>query len=294
MNSDDEKKARIAALYREWWFGYTAVTDIRSHVEDLLTRPVTEGLAGCSIVSRSHNGKTTFLKHMVRRHNKQPIAGEQISSMTPPQMRVLFMQTPPLPTEERLIEGLMSTLQLSGSAREPPDRKIRRIKAVFAALGVQLLEIDEVGFFQAGSQRQLVAALNALKFLANHLKVWIVLATVEKGLTILAQNEEILNRFPPKFLPSWQINSAESESLMVSIEDRIKLRESSNLGDTDLTNRIVIEGNNTLGHIVDLCRLLARNAIATGKERIELADLTPTSLQKLGWVHPSKRKERPN
>jgi hypothetical protein len=206
---------------------------------------------------------------------------------------VFFVQAPPVPDEDRLLDAILRILVLQGSPREPTEHKISRIQAVFAGLGVKLLAIDEFGFYQAGSIDRQRKALNGLKYLSNELKIPMVVASVEEGLNILSANSEIANRFPAEHLQRWKANDIATLSLLASFEKKLGLRKPSNLGTEGMAKLVIANTGGILGHMHDLLRLLAKQAIRTGAEQITEADLTPDRLKAIRWVIPSLRHQRP-
>lgn len=292
----DSVRSRVLNLYRPVWIGHGEAVEIRDYVERLMQMPYSGRITSCAIVCPSYNGKTFLLRNIARRHNLKPRAADQerpISQRQPPSLPVFFMQSPPEPDESRLLDAMLRELRILGPQREGAESKIDRIQAVFRGLGVKLVELDEFGFFQAGSPDKQKKALNGLKYLSNILEVPIVLSTVEAGLNVLTSNEEIRNRYPAKFLRRWKADREDTGRMLVSLEKTLGLKEDSDLGSQRLAPQIVSNADEILGHIHDLLRLLAEQAIVSGRERITEADLKPDALKALGWMHPTMRHVRP-
>ncbi len=287
-----EKDARIRRLARPYWIGYTRAIEIRNRIERLLDMPYSDRITSCAIISPSYNGKTSILRHIQRRHNILPPLEQLGSSRQDIKIPVFFLQAPPVPDEDRLLEALLRKLQVQGSPRESPERKLSRIQAVFAGLGVKLLALDEFGFYQAVGPERQRRALNALKYISNDLKIPIVLASVEAGLSILTTNSELSNRFPAEQLPLWNAEAKETLQLLSSLETKLGLRHPSNLGTEGMARLVVANTGGTFGHMHELLCALAENAIRTGAERITMADLMPEGLAQIRWIHPAQRHQR--
>lgn len=287
-----DNAARIKRLSNPFWIGYERAIQIRNRIERLLDMPYTDRITSCAVIAPSYNGKTSILRNLQRRNNVLPPVEQQGTSRQDIKIPVFFLQTPPLPDEERLLDALLRVLRVEGSPREKAERKISRIKAVFAGLGVKLLTLDEFGFYQGVSPDRQRRALNALKYLSNDLKIPIVVASVEEGLNILSTYPEIANRFPAEQLPLWNPASKETWQMLSSFELKLGLHERSDLGTEAMARLIVANTGGILGHMHELLNALAEQAIRSGRERITEADLKPNALARIRWVHPSLRHQR--
>lgn len=288
-----DSDTRIKRLSLPFWIGYERAIEIRSRIEELLEMPYSDRITSCAVIAPSYNGKTSILRNVQRRHNFLPPDFQQ--GLTRPELKipVFFVQAPPVPDEDRLLDAILRLLLLQGSPREPTEHKISRIQAVFLGLGVKLLMLDEFGFYQAGSPDRQRKALNGLKYLSNELKIPIVVASVEEGLNILSANSEIANRFPSEPLLPWKAKDVATLSVLASFEKKLGLRKQSNLGTEAMARLIVANTGGILGHMHDLLRSLAKKAIRTGTEQITENDLNPDGLRAIRWVIPSLRHQRP-
>ncbi len=287
-------EARIAALKNPFWIGYSTALEARAKIEALMNQPYTDRINSYAVISKSYNGKTSLFRNIQRKHNILPVGFSDAGTARTPKIKipVFFMQAPPEPNEERLLGALLRRLNMLGPPREPVEHKLSRVMAAFQALEVKMLEVDEFGFFQAGSGPRQRKALNGLKYLGNELRIPIVLSSVEEGLNIISSHSEIANRYSDLQLPKWKPGDEETKQLLASFEKKLGLRESSGLAEESLARLIIANAESTLGHIHDLLRLLAANAIKTGREKITAQDLTPDALKQLGWVLPSQRHRR--
>ena len=289
-----DDKSRILRLHRPYWIGYDAAIGARERIEWLIDMPYSDRITSCAIIAPSFNGKTHILRNVQRRHNFLPegYRDDALSKRPNIQIPVFFVQAPPLPDEDRLLDSILRQLHMLGSPREPTEHKISRIQSMFAGLGVRLLEIDEFGFFQAGSPDKQRKALNGLKYLGNELRIPIALASVEEGLNILNSNSEIANRYPSVQLPKWKADAESTCNLLSSMETRLGLQKPSNLGTEEMARLIVASTDGLIGHMHDLVKQLAVKAIQSGKEKIVPEDLKPDALKKMKWVLPSLRHQR--
>lgn len=289
-----DAETRIKRLQQPFWIGYERAVEVRARIEEVMEVPYSDRITSCTVIAPSYSGKTSILRNVQRRHNVLPPDYQKGLERLELKIPVFFIQAPPVPDEDRMLDAILRMLLLQGSPREPTEHKISRIQAVFAGLGVKLLAIDEFGFFQAGSVDRQHKALNGLKYLSNELKIPMVLASVEEGLNILSANSEIANRFPAEHLPRWKANESSTLSLLATFERKLGLQKPSNLGTEAIARLVIANTGGILGHIHDLLRLLAKHAIRTGTERITEADLTPERLKAIRWVIPSLRHQRPS
>ena len=290
----DDQQSRIARLMNPFWIGYERAVAVRDHIESLINTPYSDRITSCAVIAPSYNGKTSILRNVQRRYNKFPSGNSLRSASERAQVKipVFFVQAPPVPDEDRLLDAVLRQLNILGSPREPAEHKISRLQSVFAGLGVRLLEVDEFGFFQAGSPDRQRKALNGLKYLGNDLRIPIVVASVEEGLNILSSNKEISNRYPALHLPAWGPEEESTLKLLASFEAKLGLKHPSDLGTEEMAKPIVAYSEGILGHMHDLLRLLASRAIKSGAERITIADMRPDALKAAGWILPSQRHQR--
>lgn len=287
-----DAESRVKRLHQPFWIGYERAVEVRTRIEEVLEMPYSDRITSCAVIAPSYNGKTSILRNVQRRHNVLPPDYQKGSTRPELRIPVFFVQAPPVPDEDRLLDAILRLLVLQGSPREPTEHKISRIQAVFFGLGVKLLAIDEFGFYQAGSVDRQRKALNGLKYLSNELKIPMVVASVEEGLNILSANSEIANRFPAEHLPRWKASDVSTLSLLASFEKKLGLRKPSNLGTERMAKLVIANTGGVLGHIHDLLRLLAKQAIHTKTEQITEADLAPDRLKAIRWVIPSLRHQR--
>lgn len=292
MNLVDDPQARIDALRRPLWIGYSLAVEIRAQMERLLQHPPMHRMPNIALIGPSNNGKTMILQNFVRRNNPQPQQKYDIN--TPPSRPVFMFQAPPEPDEGRMYRRMLHELfaDATGSEREPADAKLRRVGIILKNLQTRIILIDEFGFFQAGTPVKQRKLLNSLKFLGNELQIPMVIAAVPETLNLLQSDEQVANRFEPVFLPKWN-RGQELVKLLTSVEMALGLKHPSGLAQDEMAHRILDETSGIIGYMMTLLQNLAERAIRSGAERITEADLSPASLKKIGWVHPTRRHQFP-
>jgi hypothetical protein len=300
-NDEPSKEARIHTLRKPLWIGYGRAQMIRNRLEELLTWPPAPRMPGYAVVGESLNGKTYLLDNLHRRHVK-PLStspAQSLADLPEPQLPIAMVQAPPEPTEERVYDAILQKLGMLGSPRERVIHKCSRLLKTCESLHVRMLVMDEFGFFGAVGPEKQRKALNAVKFVMNELRIPVVLATVPSGLNVLHSDDQIANRFEPLHLPKWKKNPEgverkELERFLKSLEQALGLRRPSGLHEEELAGEIVDHANGILGHMCELVRRLAEDAIRTGQECITKNSFASDNLKKLNWVHPTKRHARPS
>lgn len=298
---------RIQALRRPLWIGYSRALGIRNRLEELVTWPKAPRMPGYALVGDSLNGKTYLLDNLHRRHVKptSEALAHSLADLPEPELPIVLVQAPPEPTEERMYDAIFLKLGMLGSPRERITHKSDRLLKTFESLKVRLLAIDEFGFFGAVTPDRQRKALNALKFVMNELRIPVAVATVPQGLNVLQSDDQIANRFEPLHLPRWKKSTDpavgragggegddELERLLISLERQLGLKKPSYLHEPELADHIVDSGNGILGHMCELLRRLAEQAITSGTECITVDSFKEDNLARVQWVHPTRRHQR--
>ena len=144
-----------------------------------------------------------------------------------------------------------------------------------------MLVIDEIHSLLAGTFREQRIILNAIRFLANDLRIPLVCVGTNDAKQALMTDQQLADRFEAAELPAWE-NDAAFQQLLLSFESMLPLRRPSEFRDPKVHQRIL---GLTEGVLVRICRLIetaAVEAIRNGQEQISLAllkdDLVTESL----------------
>lgn len=280
-----EDEARIDQMKGNSWIGYDRAISIRSQMDALLRHPRTHRMPNLALIGETNNGKTMLLRNFAKRHNP-PIDPNAEKTTLP----VLLVETPPSPDEGRLYFAMLDRLCAAGSAREPEDSKLRRLKIILRHLETKMILLDDFFNIGAGTPARRRKFLNALRNLSNDLEMPIVVSGTPETLNALSVDPSIANRFKPVFLPKWKESNMEEFARFVSsVEKTLLLKKPCNLIDETALKRLLIFGEGLLGEIVAVLKLLAESAVRSGKESIDADMLTKKNLAALGWVMPSDR-----
>lgn len=280
-----EDEARVDRIKGNTWIGYDRAIAIRSQMDGLLRHPRTHRMPNLALIGETNNGKTMLLRNFTKHHNPpaDPNADKTI-------LPVLLVETPPSPDEGRLYYAMLDRLCAAGSAREPEDSKLRRIKLILQHLETKMILLDDFFNIGAGTPARRRKFLNALRNLSNDLEMPIVVSGTPETLNALSVDPSIANRFKPVFLPRWkESNMEEFARFVMSVEKTLLLKKPCDLINETALKRLLIFGEGLLGEIVAIMKLLAESAIRSGKESIDADMLTKNNLTALGWVMPSDR-----
>lgn len=283
MADRNEQERRIRALHERVWIGYARAIHIRDTMESLLNYPKTHRMPNMAIIGETNNGKTTLLESFWRRHKPS-----DDPSVEKPQLPVLMVQTPPEPDEARLYNAMLEKLFAAGSAREPADAKLRRLRIILSELSTKMIVLDEFQHALAGNPTKLRRFFNGLKYLGNELQIPLVAVGTPEVLNALQADPQISNRFEPYYLPKWR-QGEEFLRLLASVEKVIALQQPSQLHQEAKAARLLQECEGTIGELMKLVRLLAEQAIRSGAECITVEALSDKNLLQLGWRRPSIR-----
>lgn len=120
-----------------------------------------------------------------------------------------------------------------------------------------MLVIDEIHSILAGTFREQRIVLNAIRFLANDLRIPLVCVGTHEARQALMTDQQLADRFEAWELPPWQDNSA-LHQLLASFAAILPLRRASELHDGKIRKRVLVL---TEGVMVRICRLLEAAAI---------------------------------
>lgn len=274
---------RLQTLKRPVWIGYPRVQMILQKMDEIFEHPKMHRMPNMAIIGETNNGKTMLLQTFCRRHTPSEEA-----YLEHPTLPVLMLQAPPEPNEGRLYADILTRLFSRVGSRETPDAKLQRIRMLLTNLETKMIILDEFQNALAGTGARLRRFLNGIKYLGNELSIPIVVSGTPETLNVLQSDPQIANRFEPVFLPKWELDG-DFLRLLATIEVRLSLRHESKLHEMLIAQRLYDESEGTIGELMKLLQLLAKDAITTGREVINQEMVQHDYLKKLGWKPPSIR-----
>jgi hypothetical protein len=272
---------RIAHIQKDSWIPYSQANKILQQLEDLLNHPKCDRMPDLAITAQTNNGKTRLMKHFLSLHQ----ASESSSgTITAP---VFYVQCPGFPDESRLYSAILLKLCKKFRPSAPGQEKLVLVLDALSKIELRILALDEVNFTEVGTAAKQKRFLNALRYLANELRISIVCLGTEEMMRVIRSAPSVENRFPPIVLPQWQTDH-EFRKLLASFEKIIPLKYPSDLQDiTTLTAKLLSRSEGTIGELKMLLAAAATDAMRSGTERI-----TEEIIDGCNYVSPSARKQR--
>jgi len=271
---------RIAYIQKDSWIPYSRANKILQQLEDLLNHPKCDRMPNLAIWAQTNNGKTRLIKHFLSLHPASESSGGAITAP------VFYLQCPGIPDEARLYNSILLKLCKKFRPSAPPQEKLVLTLEALSRIDLRILALDEVNFTEVGTAAKQKRFLNALRFLANELRISIVCLGTEEMMRVIRSVPSVENRFVPTDLPRWQANK-ELRKLLASFEKIIPLKNPSDLQSSRLTSKLLTRSEGTIG---ELKMLLGAAAAAAMRHRTER--ITEAIIDACNYMSPSARKQR--
>jgi hypothetical protein len=213
-------------------------------------------------------GKTRIVQKFLRDHRSRFDAARGKTRLP-----VVAIQMPPAPVPRALYEEILIGMGGVFSQRSSASTLRHRIRILAHQLEVRMLVIDEIHAILGGTFREQRIILDALRLLANDLRVPLVCVGTHEANQALMTDQQLADRFEAIELAAWE-NDQAFHQLLASFESILPLRQPSEFRDPQVHQRIL---GLTEGVLVRICRLIERaaiEAIHSGSERIDLGCLT--------------------
>ena len=233
-----------------------------------------------AISAQTNNGKTRLMKHFLSLHQATETSGGTIT------VPVFYLQCPSIPEESRLYSAILLKLCKKFRPTAPAQEKLVLILDALSKIEIRILALDEVNFAEVGTAAKQKRFLNALRYLANELRISIVCLGTEEMMRVISSVPSVENRFRPMVLPRWQTDQ-ESRKLLASFEKIIPLKCPSELQTSTLSSKLLTRSEGTIGELKMLLAAAATDAMRNGTERI-----TEEIIDGCNYMSPSARKQR--
>ncbi len=271
---------RVAPIQKDSWIPYSQANRILQQLEDLLHHPQCDRMPNLAISSQTNNGKTRLRKHFLSLHPAKDASGGKITAP------VFYLQCPGIPDESRLYSSILLKLCRKFRPTAPAQEKLVLVLDALSKIEVRLLALDEVNFTEVGTAAKQKRFLNALRYLANELRISIVCLGTEEMMRVIRSVSSVENRFPPAVLPRWQTDN-EFRKLLASFEKIIPLKHPSDLQSSLLTAKLLTRSEGTIGELKTLLGAAATEAMRKETERI-----TEEIIDGCKYTSPSARRQR--
>jgi ATP-dependent Clp protease ATP-binding subunit ClpA len=266
-----DAKSRIKLVQTARWVGFNRAQLAVDELERRYHYPSCARMPCMLLYGDSGMGKTMILEKMERQH---PNSYEERRGIT---LRpVVSVQMPPSPDERRFYTRMLEVLGAPYSIRDQIGALEGRALDLLKKIGTKLLFIDEVHHLLAGSQREQRRALNLLKFVANELKIVVVVVGTQDAFHALQTDTQVASRFEPLLIPRWTATDA-FRAFIVAYGKLLPLRKASGFGEPAMIQTLIKHSSGVTGRVTWLLGRAAERAIEDGSERIVETDIERVS-----------------
>lgn len=262
-----DDKARIELIKRDRWIDYPRALQAMSRLEQLMETPQRERMPCMVIHGESNIGKTLIIRKFQRDH---PNSFDELNGID--RRHIVAMQMPATPDQHRFYSALLFELGAPHSSSAGLSTLERLARDLLRRVAPRILIVDEVHHLLAGSYREQRAALNLLKYLANDLRLCIVLVGTADAPLALQSDAQMNSRFRPFELTRWQAND-DFRRFLAAFERIIPLRRASDLAQRAIVEFVLAYSGGLTGEIARLLNESAQAAILDKSEMIKLAHL---------------------
>lgn len=262
-----DDNVRIRGLARNRWIDYPRATRALEILERLIQTPERERMPCMLLHGDSNIGKTQIISKF-RRHHPPEYDEEKGVEMC----KIVAMQMPPTPDQQRFYASLLFELgaPFNATARLSALEKLTR--ELLRKVAPRMLIVDEVHHLLAGSYREQRASLNLLKFLANDLRISIVLVGTQDAVIALQTDPQMVSRFTRFEIPRWNKSEA-FRCLLAAFERILPLRRPSNLARKEMVQAILAASGGLTGEVSRVLNVATELAIRDGRGEIELGHI---------------------
>ncbi|KZZ63920.1 TniB family NTP-binding protein, partial [Sulfitobacter sp. HI0129] len=181
---------------------------------------------------------------------------------------VVVAQVPSEPIERDLYRELLSSMGAPAMAGGTLAREKDVCRSLLRTVGAKMIILDEVNGMLAGTYRQQRIFLNAIRFLANDLRIPLVCAGTDLARQALLTDAQLAERFEAFHLKPWK-NDAVFAGLLKSLGHILPLREPSDLTGTATRARVHALTSGVTARIFRLIETAAEAAVHSGRERLD-------------------------
>jgi len=262
----------VKAVSRQWvsvardrWVNYPAGEAGLERLEELIATPARVRMPCLLIYGVSGAGKSMLLEKFQRDH-------AQTCQRRSGRRAIVAAQMPPVP----LIRSLYGELIRALNAEVSPTMRLHELECTAISMlrhaAPRMIMIDEIQHLLSCNAREQRAALNALKFLANQLRVSIVAAGTHESLHVMRYDPQIASRFEQLELPVWR-ESDELRRFIAGYLALLPVRKAPAALDRRFVEYIVELTDGVTGRIVDVLRRAAVQAMTERSRRVGLEEL---------------------
>lgn len=261
---DDE---RILAMQRDRWVDYPRAIQARQRLERLLGTPERERMPCMVLHGESNIGKTLIVRKFEREHST---AFDEERCVE--RRQIVAMQMPATPEQHRFYSALLFELGAPHNTSSGLSTLERLARDLLRRIAPRMLVVDEVHHLLAGSYREQRGSLNLLKYLANDLRLSIVLVGTHDAPVALQTDAQMSSRFTTFELERWREND-EFRRFLAAFGKVLPLRKASDLAERAVVQFMLASSAGVTGEVVRILNEAAELAIRDGTECVTLRHL---------------------
>lgn len=254
---------RIAWIRADRWIGFDQAGLALARLENLLTYPPRDRMPCLLIYGDTGMGKTKIVRKFERAH---PPKFCQVTGVD--HRPIVVAQVPSEPIERDLYRELLSSMGAPAMSGGTLAREKDVCRSLLRTVGAKMIILDEVNGMLAGTFRQQRVFLNAIRFLANDLRIPLVCAGTDLARQALLTDAQLAERFEAFHLKPWK-NDAVFAGLLKSLGHILPLREPSDLTGTATRARVHALTSGVTARIFRLIETAAEAAVHSGRERLD-------------------------
>ena len=253
------------SLARDRWVRYPVGDGGLRRLQELLATPARVRMPCMLIYGVSGAGKTMLLEKFQRDHAQT--CEERSGRRT-----IVAAELPPVP----LLRSLYAEIIRSLNAGILPTMRLHELET--RAIGMlqhaapRMLLIDEIQHLLSCGLRDQRAALNAIKFLANKLRISIVAAGTHEALHVMRADPQIASRFEQLELPVWT-ESQELRRFIAGYLALLPIKRSPAAIDKKFVEYLLELSEGVTGRIIEVLRRAALQGIADKTQRVGIIQL---------------------
>lgn len=270
---------RIEKINSRIWIPYPTAISTINRLRSFINHPKVTRMPNFFLVGDTNNGKSEILEELDSYY--KPV----VSPEEGVRLDVLKIETPPGGKQSDLYSEILMKLNSAHSLSAIVPKKLYQVRQVLSSLQLKMLIIDELHSAISGSYNSQRGFMISLKFLANDLKIVMVVAGTKEAQRVISTDDQLSNRFEPIELPRWKLNK-EFLQLLLSFEQRIALKKQSNLVQKEIAVKIFDLSEGLLGEVSKIIKASASLAIINETEKI-----TPEIIDAINFTPPSVRRK---
>lgn len=257
--------AQWISLARDRWIRYPIGDGGVRRLQELLATPPRVRMPCMLIYGVSGTGKSMLLEKFQRDH-------AQVCERRSGRRLIVAIELPAVPHLNSLYAEIIRSLK----ADVTPTMRLHQLECTAIDMlrhaSPRMLLIDEVQNLLSCGARDQRAALNAIKYLANKLRLSVVAAGTHEALHVMRADPQIASRFEQLELPIW----TESHELRRFIEGYLGLlpikKAPANI-DKRFVEYLLELSDGVTGRIIDVLRRAAIQGIADKSQKVGLQQL---------------------